>query len=151
MKKLFIFLLVLLLAFTMAGCNDAPGGEIEVGREHDLGVVTQIKLVNGHNGYATILTDETALANITAFVGGTCGKPMGSGKGYYECSYSVILYFENGEEFQLTYGDDNVFYMGQGEDGYPIRYRLTSITIAEVVLPSLSLYDESGMQWPHQK
>ena len=41
--------------------------------------------------------------------------------------------------------------MGQGEDGYPIRYRLTSITIAEDVLPSLSLYDESGMQWPHQK
>ena len=39
----------------------------------------------------------------------------------------------------------------QGEDGYPIRYRLTSITIAKDVLPSLSLYDESGMQWPQQK
>ena len=152
MKRLLALILTFLVALTVAGCRqDAPGGEIQISREVDLSGITQIKLINAHNGYSTTIIDETDIMNITAFVGGTCGKPMGSGKGYYEGTYSVIFCYENGEEFLVTYGDDNAFYMGKGEDGYPIRYRLTNITISEDVLPTFSLYDQSGMVWEASK
>ena len=148
MKRLFPLILVLILALSIAGCkDDAPGGEIQIGREYDFSGVTQVKLVNGHNGYSTAITNETDIENIIAFVGDTVGKPLGSGKGSYEGSYSVVFSFNNDEEFLLTYGDDKVFYMGEGDDGYPIRYRLTNITISGDVIPFFSQYDQSGMVW----
>ena len=148
MKKLLIFVLVLIFVFAIAGCkNDAPGGEIQIGREYDFSGVTQVKLVNGHNGYSTTITDETDIENIISFVGETVGKPLGSGKGYYEGSYFVAFTYEDGTEFAMEYGDDNVFYMGEGDDGYPIRYRLTNITISNDVVPFFSQYDKSGMVW----
>ena len=152
MKKTSSFIMIILLALTFACCQqDAPGGEIQVSDEVNIDGVVQIKLVNEHNGYATTITDETDIANIVAFVGGIVGKPMGSGKGYYEGTYSVVFNYENSSEFTLTYGDDNVFYMGKGEDGHPIRYRLSNITISNDVLPSLSLYDQSVMIWDAAK
>ena len=148
MKKLLAFILVLVFAFAISGCkNDAPGGEIQLGREYDFSGVTQVKLVNGHNGYSTTITDETDMANIISFVGDTIIKPLGSGKGYYEGSYSVVFLYDNGVEFILTFGDDTVLYMGEGDDGYPIRYRLTDITISDDVIPFFSQYDQSGMVW----
>jgi len=152
MKRWTSMIFALLFAMSIVGCKqDAPGGEIQVSNVVSVEGVTQIKLVNGHNGYSTFITDGTDIMNITAFVGGTCGKPMGSGKDYNEGTYSVVFYYENGEEFTLRYGDDNVFYMGKGEDGYPIRYRLTNITISDDVLPTFSLYDQSGMEWDTAK
>lgn len=152
MKRMLSLIMALVLMLALTGCKDeAPGGEIQISNTIDLSGINQVKLVNGHNGYSTMITEETDVANIVAFVGGTCGKPMGSGKGYYEGSYTVVLIYENGEEFQVTYGDDVVFYMGQGEDGYPIRYRLTNITIIDDVIPTFSLYDQSGMVWEQTK
>ena len=148
MKKHSFFIFVLILALVITGCkNDAPGGEIQIGREYNFSGVTQVKLVNGHSGYSTTITDETDMANIISFVGDTVGKPLGSGKGYYEGSYSVVFSFNNGEEFLLTYGDDTVFYLGEGDDGYPIRYRLIYINISDDVIPFFSQYDQSGMVW----
>ena len=148
MKKHLLFIVVLILVLAITGCkNDAPGGEIQIGREYDLSSVTQMKLVNQHNGYSTTITSEADIEKIISFVGDTVGKPLGSGKGYYEGSYSVVFSFENDEEFLLTYGDDTVFYMGEGDDGYPIRYRLIHITISDDVIPFLSQYDQSGMIW----
>ena len=52
MKRLFVFTLILIVVLAIAGCkNDAPGGEIQIGREYDFSGVTQVKLVNGHTGY----------------------------------------------------------------------------------------------------
>lgn len=148
MKKYTVFMLVLMVVLVIAGCkNDAPGGEIQIGREYDFSGVTQVKLVNGHNGYSTTITNETDMANIISFVGDTIGKPLGSGKGYYEGSYSIIFYYENVEELLLTYGDENVFYIGKGDDGYPIRYRLIHINISDDVIPFFSQYDQSDMVW----
>ena len=148
MKKHLLFIVVLILVLAITGCkNDAPGGEIQIGREYDLSSVTQMKLVNQHNGYSTTITSEADIENIISFVGDTVGKPMGSGKGYYEGSYSVVFSFDDDEEFLLTYGDDTVFYMGKGDDGYPIRYRLIHITISDDVIPFFSQYDQSGMIW----
>ena len=83
------------------------------------------------------------MANIISFVGDTVGKPLGSGKGYYEGSYSVEFYDENGKTFSIGYGDDNVFYTGKGTDGYPIRYHLIHINISDDVIPFFSQYDQS--------
>lgn len=148
MKKLLVFVLVLIFVFAIAGCkSDAPGGEIQLGKEFDFSGVTQVELVNVHNEYSTTITDETDIANIISFVGDTIIKPLGSGKGYYEGSYSVVFFYDNGEEFILTFGDDTVLYMGEGDDGYPIRYRLTDITISDDVIPFFSQFDQSGMVW----
>ena len=148
MKKLLVFILVMIFALALAGCkSDAPGGEIQIGREYDFSGVTHVKLVNGHNGYSTIITDETDMANVISFVGDTIGKPLGSGNGYYEGSYSVEFFYDNDEEFSLTYGDDTVFYLGEGDDGYPIRYQLIHINISDDVIPFFSQYDQSGMVW----
>ena len=148
MKKLLVFVLVLMFVFAIAGCkSDVPGGEIQLGQECDFSGVTQVELVNAHNGAYTIITDEKNISEITAFVGETVGQSLGSGKGYYEGSYSVAFTYEDGTEFAMGYGDDNVFYMGEGDDGYPIRYRLTSITISNDVIPFFSKYDQSGMVW----
>ena len=146
MKKHLFFIFVLFLALGITGCkNDAPGGEIQIGREYDFSGVTQVKLVNGHNGYSTTITNEADMANIISFVGDTVGKPLGSGKGYYEGSYSVVFVFDNGEEFHLTYGDDMVFYTGEGNDGYPVRYRLIHMNISDDVIPFFSQYDLSTL------
>lgn len=146
MKKLLTFILVLIFLSAIAGCkNDAPGGEIQIGKEYDFSGVTHAKLINGHNGQSTTITDETDIANIISFVGDTIGKPQGSGKGYYEGSYCVVLTYDTGEEFLLGYGDDNVFYMGTGNDGYPVRYVLCHINISEDVIPFFSQYDPSTL------
>ena len=148
MKKHLLFIVVLILVLAITGCkNDAPGGEIQLGKEFDFGGVTQVELVNAHNGARTIITDEKNISEITTFVGETVGQSLGSGKGYYEGSYSVAFTYEDGTEFAMGYGDDNVFYMGEGDDGYPIRYRLIHITISDDVIPFLSQYDQSGMIW----
>ena len=148
MKKPAAFFLALLAVLSFVGCRqDAPGGEILVGSAYDLGGATQIRLVNGHNGYSSIITDANDIAEITAFVGDTVGKSLGSGKGYYEGSYSVTFCYDAGEEFLLAYGDDAVFYMGIGDDGYPVRYRLIHYGITEDVIPFFSRYDQSGMVW----
>lgn len=148
MKKLLVFVLVLIFVFAIAGCkSDAPGGEIQLDKEFDFGGVTQVELVNAHNGACTIITDEKNISEITTFVGESVGQSLGSGKGYYEGSYSVAFTYEDGTEFAMGYGDDNVFYMGEGDDGYPIRYRLTNITISNDVVPFFSQYDQSGMVW----
>ncbi len=148
MKKLFAVIFALILVLSIAGCKgNVPGGEIQIGRAYDLSGITQVQLINGHNGYSTIITNETDIASIISFVGDTVGKPLGSGKGYYEGSYSVVLTFGNDEEFRLTYGDDTAFYMGEGDDGYPVRYRLVHMNISDDVIPFFSRYDQSGMVW----
>ena len=71
------------------------------------------------------------------------GKSVGSGKGYYEGSYGLSFYDENGEFFSMAYGDSDCFYMGEGEDGYPIRYILCHINISDDVIPFFSRFDRS--------
>ena len=148
MRRIVAWPILLTLMLMFAGCkNDAPGGEIQLGREFDFSGVNQVKLVNGHNGFTSFITDENAIAEITSFVGETIGKSLGSGKGYYEGSYSVVFSYENGEEFSLSYGDDDFFYVGLGDDGYPVRYALCHINISDDVIPFLAQYDQSNFVW----
>ena len=148
MRRIPLCLILLLFLLMFAGCKkDAPGGEIQLGRVFDFSGVTQVKLVNGHNGSTSVITDENTIDEITAFVGETIGKSVGSGKGYYEGSYSIVFTYENGGEFSLSYGDEDVFYMGYGDDGYPMRYTLCHINIPDDVIPFFSQYDKSDSVW----
>ena len=64
MKKLLVFILVLIFVLAIAGCkSDAPGGEIQLGREFDFSGITQVQLTNCHNGQATIITDSAEAMN----------------------------------------------------------------------------------------
>ena len=63
MKKRITVFIALLLAVILAGCrNDAPGGEIQLGREFDFTGTGQIELTNMHNGKTTVLADEQDIA-----------------------------------------------------------------------------------------
>ena len=69
MKKQVLFIFVLILALAITGCkNDAPGGEIQLGKEFDFSGVTQVELVNAHNGARTIITDEKNLDKFLSLV-----------------------------------------------------------------------------------
>lgn len=46
----------------------------------------------------------------------------------------------------MAFGDSDVFYMGKGADGYPLRYPLKGLTIQENVLPFFAHYEESTPQ-----
>jgi len=77
MRRIAACLILLTFLLMFAGCNnDAPGGEVQLGREFDFSGVTQVKLVNGHNGSTSFITDENAIAEITSFVGDTIGKSL---------------------------------------------------------------------------
>ena len=141
MKKLVAF--VLCLAFLFAGCkSDAPGSEIQL-KNYGFDGVTEIRLQNCHNGEVTVLLDEADIASVTAFLSEVVGADPESGKGYYEGTYAVNCIYEDGEEFSLAFGDSDCFYMGKGGDGYPIRYLLTGMTIADDVVPFFARFDQS--------
>ena len=144
MKKFIALFFVIFLTLALAGCGqDAPGGEIQVRDLCDLAGTTKIILTNAHNGERVYIKDKAQIEEIAAFVGETVGQYDGSGKGYYEGTYSVEFY--NGEEniFSLGYGDSNCFYTGKGDDGYPLRYLLVDRTIADDVIPFFTPYDPS--------
>ena len=143
MKKLTV-LFVLILALVLAGCGqDAPGGEIQVRDLCDLAETTQIILTNAHNGERVYIKDKAQIEEIAAFVGETVGQYDGSGKGYYEGTYTVEFYIGEENIFSLGYGDSNCFYTGKGNDGYPLRYLLVDRTIQDDVLPFFTPYDPS--------
>lgn len=145
MKKLLPLVLLLIFAFT--GCNnDAPGSEIQL-RNYGFDGITEIRLQNCHNGEYTVLRTEEEIAAITAFLSQIVGADPESGKGYYEGSYAIQCIYEDGEAFSLAFGDSDCFYIGQGGDGYPLRYKLTGKTTKNDIIPFFSQFDQSDFQW----
>lgn len=145
MTKHITLILVLSLLFTLTGCGQtATGEEILLRRECSLENITQIDLANAHNGKTTTISEETAISEITVFLNEVIGKPDGSGKGYYEGSYTLIFTYQDGSTGSLGFGDSDCFYVGECEDGYPIRYLLCGKTVSEDVIPFFSQFDESG-------
>lgn len=113
----------------------------------DKSSVNQIKLQNLHNGQYTFLSDEAAISEICAYLAGISGADYGSSKGYYEGTYAVTLQFsDTSEYFSVVFGDSSSFNLGQGDDGYPIRYELLNCEILDVVA-FFSQYDSSGFEW----
>lgn len=113
----------------------------------DKSSVNQIKLQNLQNGQYTFLSDEAAISEICAYLDGIVGADYGSSKGYYEETYAVTLQFsDTSEYFSVVFGDSSSFNLGQGDDGYPIRYELLDREILDVV-EFFSQYDSSGYEW----
>ena len=141
MKKFLAFVLCLALLF--AGCKgDAPGSEIQL-KNYDFDGVTEIRIQNCHNGEYTILLEADDISAITTFLSEIVGTDSGSGKGYYEGTYAIICYRNDETVFSMSFGDSDCFYTGKGGDGYPIRYLLTGMTIADDVVPFFARFDQS--------
>ncbi len=128
MKRM--LLVLVLVALVLAGCGKPE--MTAAFREMDVSDVTRVQIQNLHNGKYSLVTDPESLEEICAYVKGVSGVSGESGKGYYEGSYAVALYAE-GEEpfFNIGFGDEDVFYYGEGADGYPIRYHLVDLTIKD--------------------
>ena len=138
MKKFLVLLFILILTFT--GCkSNAPGSEVQL-KNYGFDGVTEIHLQNCHNGEYIILQAEEEITAITAFLSDVVGTDPESGKGYYEGTYAITCYYEDGEEFALAFGDSDCFYMGKGGDGYPIRYQLAGKTIKDDIVPFFSQF-----------
>ena len=138
-----IIALTLLLIFTCTGCkSDAPGSEIQL-KNYGFDGVTEIRIQNCHNGEFTILLDADDISAVTAFLSEIVGADPESGKGYYEGSYAIQCFYEDGEEFSLAFGDSDCFYMGKGSDGYPLRYKLAGKTVKADIVPFFSQFDQS--------
>lgn len=128
MKRL--VLIFVLAAFVLVGCGK-PEMTMSFS-EMDFGDVTQIRIQNCHNGVYSFVTDPESVADICTFLQSVSGGSGESGKGYYEGTYEIALYAEDGEPVSsLAFGDEDVFYYGEGKDGYPIRYHLGNLTIAD--------------------
>lgn len=113
----------------------------------DKSSVNQIQLQNLHNGQYTFLSDEAAISEICAYLDGIIGVDFGSSKGYYEGTYAVTLQFrDTSEYFSVAFGDSSSFSLGQGDDGYPVRYELLNCEIQDVV-EFFSQFDSSGFEW----
>lgn len=132
---------VALMAMLLAGCAK-PEMTISFS-QMDFGDVTQVRIQNLHNGVYSVVKDPESIEKICDYCKGVSGESGESGKGYYEGSYAVALY--SGEEepfFHLAFGDEDVFYYGEGEDGYSIRYHLVDLTIKDTTA-FFSHYDSS--------
>lgn len=113
----------------------------------DKSSVNQIQLQNLHNGQYTFLSDEAAVSEICAYLDGIIGIDFGSSKGYYEGTYAVTLQFrDTSQYFSVAFGDSSSFSLGQGDDGYPVRYELLNCEIQDVV-EFFSQFDSSGFEW----
>ncbi|MBQ7130527.1 MAG: hypothetical protein IJO21_05770 [Oscillospiraceae bacterium] len=115
-------------------------------RSLDKDSVTEVTLHNGHNGQFTHLVDREAAEEICDILKSVYGVNGTSGKGYYGFTYTVKLYSGKEEILTIGFGDDDAFFHGTGEDGYPIRYELEGLS-REGILRLLSRYDESGYDW----
>ena len=146
MKKALILILSLTLLLLLSGCKNAPGAELRLS-DTDLSSTDEIRMQNAHNGQFTVITDPDDIAAVTAFVQSFTGTDPGSGKGYYEGSYSVAFYQGEEKIFSMAFGDSDCFYMGDYGDGYPIRYLLDDMTVKADVIPFLAQFDSSGFQW----
>ena len=148
MKRLATWILVVAIVFSAAGCKGRDAdGEIQLGQEWKLEDIVKIDLTNAHNGQTTAIADENAISEITAFVGELAGSDGGSGKGFYEGSYTLKFYHEDGRTDSVGFGDSDCFYLGQGADGYPVRYALRGKTVSGDIIPFLARFDESGFSW----
>ena len=147
MKKRTIWIWILALILLLVGCKGKAAEEISLSRELDLAGICRINLTNAHNGETTAITEEGAIAEITVFLGEITGKLQGSGKGYYEGSYTLTFHYGDDRTAFLGFGDSDCFYLGTGNDGYPVRYALVDQSVSGDIIPFLSQFDQSGFSW----
>lgn len=141
--KRFFLVLMLCGVLLLSGCRrESVAAEISLA-DHIPQDVTKIALQNAHNGQYTFITNIDSMAEIRDFLRTITGTDAGSGKGYYEGSYYIAFYHGDEKTFSMAFGDSDCLYMGDYGDGYPIRYLLKGITIAEDVIPFFSQFDGS--------
>lgn len=142
--KRFLLLASLVLSLLLfGGCSGKDKG-LEISfADTDFSNVNSILLINLHSGEQTYIEDTESVEDICHFLRNIKGNKGTSAKGYYEGSYGVALYANASASaavlesetpiVSIGFGDTASFYYGEYEDGYPVRYTLTSIIIEEVI------------------
>lgn len=141
-KRIFLASLILSLLL-LCGCS-ASEKEPEISfADTDFSNVNSVLLINLHNGKQTYIDDAESVEEICDFLRNMKGEKGTSAKSYYEGTYGIALYASESASlavsesetpvFSIGFGDTSSFYYGEFEDGYPVRYSMTSNIIEEVV------------------
>lgn len=144
-RKTVLLSAVITLIVLFAGCENA---KTSVSFENEnFENISRVVLYNCHNGKSSCIDNPQSISDICTFLRRVSGEAKESGKGYYEGTYTVELQSQAGmTQFEITFGDSDVFYYGKGDDGYKIRFRLVNQT-AKDITEFLEVYDTSGFVW----
>ena len=120
-------------------------------RNVDFSNVDAILLTNAHNGKSTAIADPDSLRDICAFLSGISGSNERSSKGNHHQGTFVLTLMEGDKQaFQITFGDDDLFFHGTYDEKYSKMYDLVGRDM-ESVIHFLYRYDESGYDWGYEE
>ena len=118
--------------------------------DFDFSAVTDIRLDNAHNGKSTAISDPDAIEDICNFLSGVSGSNGRNSKGWhYQGTFALTLMAEDENVFQITFGDDDVFFYGKYNKNYAMMYDLDRDM--DDVIRYLYRYDESGYDWGYEE
>ncbi len=118
--------------------------------DFDFSAVTDIRLDNAHNGKSTAISDPDAIEDICNFLSGVSGSNGRNSKGWhYQGTFALTLMAEDENVFQITFGDDDVFFYGKYKKNYAMMYDLDRDM--DDVIHYLYRYDESGYDWGYEE
>ena len=119
--------------------------------DFDFSSVTDIMLTNAHNGKSTAISDPDSINQICNFLSGISGANVRSSKGnHHQGTFVLTLMDGETQAFQITFGDDDIFFHGSYDEKYSRMYDLVDRDM-ESVIRFLYRYDESGYDWGYEE
>ena len=119
--------------------------------DFDFSSVTDIMLTNAHNGKSTAISDPDSINQICNFLSGISGANVRSSKGnHHQGTFVLTLMADDLQVFQITFGDDDIFFHGSYDEKYSRMYDLVDRDM-ESVIHFLYRYDESGYDWGYEE
>ena len=113
--------------------------------------VDAVLLTNAHNGKSTAIADPTAIEDICALLSVISGNNGRSSKGNHHQGTFVLTLMDGVEQvFQITFGDEDIFFYGTYDEKFSKMYDLVDYNI-ESVIHYLYRYDESGYDWGYEE
>ncbi len=149
------------LMLVSAGGGDGMRLEIDTGdtkeeptsvsfEDFDFSDVTDIRLDNAHNGKSTAISDPDAVKSICTWLSNISGSNGRNSKGWhYQGTFALTLMAEDETVFQISFGDDDVFFYGKYDKNYAMMYDLDRDI--DDVIRFLYRYDESGFDWGYEE
>ena len=118
MKKMIAFVLVLVCALCLGGCDTA---------KTDALVCSRIDLCyHGNKDTSIMIEDDTVCQELMAFIAKADGTREGSSKGYYGVPYTLTIFFEESQESLAFYLWSDTRYSTSEQtdaEGYPYLFK----------------------------
>ena len=117
----------------------------------DFSSVDAIKLSNAHNGKSTAISDPDEIKAICAWLSTISGSNGQNSKGrHYQGTFALTLMAGDDKVFQITFGDEDVFFYGKYDETYAMMYDLNGRDIGSVIR-FLYPYDKTGFDWGYEE